>query len=319
MKHKIINILLAAVILTSSFGLTGCKPKGANSLIRQARREHGPCEVVSRTTDDEGTAVVLRDELQGFEYRVSSYMSELNLDGSSFGSLPGTTDTFDWSLRFFVLDEAEDELDEVCAEYGLSLRDDSYIVDCIWYQVDSSVSEDQAIEGIEKVAEIFQEYNLESRMDGWTIYLQHDDAWLSAYYEELMSERGHDYYSDPEYAFILSSAGGSQLRHIGSVRLPDTSFRDEAKEAEDYYLEMAQMKNEDAVFVRSEQRPFSETGVNPMYVVESYDQFYPKTGDDLVTYYYFEAGGQEFFICNFLVNDRIDYGEWYSNYDEVFN
>ena len=319
MKNMTVRILLAAAVFSSCLPLAGCSPKGSKALIRQAKREHGPCEVVSETTDDEGTVVVLRDELQGFEYQVSSYMQDLNLDGSSFGSVPSSTDTFEWALHFFVLDEAEAELDAVCDEYGLTLSEDHYIVDCIWYQADSSVSDDRAIEGIEKIAEIIQEYNLESRMDGWTIYLQHDDAWLSAYYDELMSERGHDYYSDPEYAFILSSAGGSQLRHIGSVRLPDTSFRDPAKEDEDYYLEMAQMKNEDAVFVRSEQRPFAQTGVDPRYVVESYDQFYPKTGDDLVTYYFFEADGQEFFICNFLVNDRVDYGEWYSNYDEVFN
>ena len=275
--------------------------------------------MISETSDDDGTVVVLRDELQGFEYQVSSSMTGIHIDGASFGSVPTSTDTFDWALHFFVLDEAEDELDEVCAEYGLSLEDDTNLCDCYWYQVDSSVSEARAIEGIGKVAEIMQEYNLDSRMDGWTIYLEHDGEWLSAYYDELISEQGSDCYSDPEYSYILSSAGASELVHIGSVRLPDTAFRDEAKEDEDYYLEMAQMKNEDAVFVRSEQRPFSETGVDPMYVVESYDQFYPKTGDDLVTYYFFEADGQEFFICNFLVNDRVDYGEWYSNYDEVFS
>lgn len=319
MRDKIGRTLLAAVIVTSCVSLTGCKPKGANALIRQAKREHGPCDVVSRETNEEGSVVVLRDQLQGFEYQVSSYMTDINIDGSSFGSLPNTTDTFDWALHFYVLDEAADELDAVCDEYGLSLSDDNNLCDCYWYQVDSSVSDEDAIEGIEKIAEIMQEYNLESRMDGWTIYLEHDNEWLSAYYDELMSEPGHDYYSDPEYEHLLSPAGGGQLKHIGSVRLPDTSFRDEAKEAEDYYLEMAQMKNEDAVFIRSEQRPFSDTGVSLVYVVESYGQFYPHSEDDMVTYYYFEADGQEFFICNFLVNNNVEYGEWYSNYDEVFN
>ena len=34
--------------------------------------------------------------------------------------------------------------------------------------------------------------------------------------------------------------------------------------------------------------------------------------------YYFEADGQEFFICNFQVYNDAAYSEWYSNYDEVF-
>ena len=154
-------------------------------------------------------------------------------------------------------------------------------------------------------------------MDGWTIYLEHDEGWLTAYYEQLMNDyEGEDIYNDPEYSYILSSAGGGDLRHIGSVRLPDTSFRDPAKEAEDYYLEMAQMKNPDAVFIRSEEIPFSDTGADLYYVVETYDQPYPRSEDDMVMVYYFEADGQEFFICNFLVNNSVDYGEWYSNYGE---
>ena len=318
MSNKIGRTMLAAVIITSCFSMTGCKPRSARSLVRQAEREHGPCEVVREDTDDDGTVVVLRDELQGFEYQVSSRVSELNIDGSSFGSFASSADTFDWSLHNFVLDDAEVKIGSVCEEYGLSLSDSNNLSDCFWYQVDPSVSEDQAIEGIEKIAEIMQSYNLESRMDGWTIYLEHDDEWLSAYYDELMSVRGHDYYSDPEYAYILSSAGGSELQHIGSVRLPDTAFRDEAQEDEDYYLEMAQMKNEDAVFLRSEEVPFSDTGARLRDVVESYDQPYPQSNTDTVMVYYFEADGQEFFICNFQVYNDAAYSEWYSNYDEVF-
>ena len=65
--------------------------------------------------------------------------------------------------------------------------------------------------------------------------------------------------------YVFSSAGVSEVSHIGSIRLPDTSFRDVAKEKEDYYLEMAQVKNSDAVFLRSEERTFADTGLS--YVI----------------------------------------------------
>lgn len=316
MRNKTGIAVLSLSVISTAILVTGCSPKGANSLIRQARRDHGPCEVVSKTTDDEGSVVVLRDELQGFEYRVSSSMTDINIDGASFGSLPSSADTFNWALHFYVLEDAADELDDICEEYGLS-EEESNLEDCFWYSADPDIPDQQAQEGIEMIAGVFQRYNLESRMDGWTIYLEHGDGYLTAYYDQLISEyEGEDIYSDPEYSYILSSAGGSELRRIGSVRLPDTSFRDPAKEAEDYYLEMAQMKDPDAVFVRSEEVPFSETGADLYYVVESYDQPYPRTADDMVMVYYFEADGQEFFICNFLVNDRVEYGEWYSNYEE---
>lgn len=316
MRHKTGIIALSLSVISSVILVTGCSPKSASSLIRQAGRDHGPCEVISQTTDDGGSVVVLRDELQGFEYRVSSKMTDLYIDGASFGSVPDSTDTFDWALHFYVLEDAAAELEDICEEYGLS-EEESNLVDCFWYSVDQDVSDQQAQEGIEMIAGVFQRYNLKSRMDGWTIYLEHGDGYLTSYYEKLKSEyEGEDIYSDPEYSYILSTAGGSELRRIGSVRLPDTSFRDRDKEAEDYYLEMAQMKDPDAVFVRSEQVPFSKTGADLYYVVESHNQPYPRTADDMVMVYYFEADGKEFFICNFLVNNRVDYGEWYSNYEE---
>ena len=316
MRNKFGVAVLSLSVISSVILATGCNPKSANGLIRQARRDHGPCEVVSQTTDDEGSVVVLRDELQGFEYRVSSNMTDINIDGASFGSVPSSYDSFNRALHYYVLEDAAAELEDICAEYGLT-EEESNLEDCYWYSADSDISDQQAQEGIEKIADVFQRYNLESRMDGWTIYLEHDEGWLTAYYEQLMNDyEGEDIYNDPEYSYILSSAGGGDLRHIGSVRLPDTSFRDPAKEAEDYYLEMAQMKNPDAVFIRSEEIPFSDTGADLYYVVETYDQPYPRSEDDMVMVYYFEADGQEFFICNFLVNNSVDYGEWYSNYGE---
>jgi hypothetical protein len=316
MKNKFGIAVLSLSVISAGLLVTGCSPKSANSLIRQARRDHGPCEVVSQTTDDEGSVVVLRDELQGFEYQVSSNMADINIDGASFGSVPSSSDSFNRALHYYVLEDAAAELEDICAEYGLT-EEESNLEDCYWYSADPEFSDEQAQEGIEKIADVFQRYNLESRMDGWTIYLEHSEGWLTAYYEQLMNDyEGEDIYNDSEYSYLLSSAGGGALRHIGSVRLPDTSFRDPAKEDEDYYLEMAQMKDPDAVFIRSEEIPFSDTGADLYNVVETYDQSYPRTEDDMVMIYYFEADGQEFFICNFLVNNRVEYGEWYSNYGE---
>ncbi|MBR1797735.1 MAG: hypothetical protein IJ757_06975 [Clostridiales bacterium] len=284
MRSNYKRIISMATALAICTGLTACgHPKSANKLIRNARREHGPCDVVSQTTDDEGSVVVLSDQLQGFEYQVSSYMSDINIDGASFGSVPSTADSFDWALHAFVLDEIEDEMNDICDDYGLTMGS-SNLEDCFWVTADLDRTEDESAEGLVLIAEAMQEYNLENRMDGWTIYLDYEDD-----------------------------------THIGSVRLPDVSFRDEAKEKEDYYLEMAQMKNPDAVFVRSEEGTFADTGVDPLYVSVSYDEYYPQNADDPVMFYFFEADGKEFYICDFLVNDRVNYGEWFSNYDEVFN
>ena len=116
--------------------------------------------------------------------------------------------------------------------------------------------------------------------------------------------------------YIFSSAGGSEACHIGSAKLPDCLFRDKEKENEDYYLEMAQMKYPNAEYIRKEQKPFADVGIPLERVNNSY--YSPETAieklSDPVTFYYFNAGGTEFYICNFLDSETTT---WYSNYDEL--
>ncbi len=232
------------------------------------------------------------------------------IDGSSFGSVPDVTDGFDIGLSRYVWDEAGDEINAVLEDYGLV--SDSALSDTVPYSLvfGADVSEDRAIEGLLKTAEIIQEYNLEHRLDGLTIRLGHDSEWIRARYDELIDEG-----ADPEFDYVFSSSGGAELAHLGSVRLPDISFRDEDQESADYYLEMAQDMNPEAELVRVEQRTFADTGLSLDVVSQPYYQDYPKNMDDPVVFYYFEADGEEFFICNFLVTPEDGSTEsWYTNY-----
>lgn len=304
-------IVISTAVLVG-FSFAGCKPKGARALIRQAEREHGPCEVISQEEGEDGASVVLLDELQGFEYEVSSGWTDINIDGSNFGSLPDVSDGFDRSLSRYVWDEAGDEIEAVLEDYGL-VPDSPLSTDVPYrFEFGDGVSEDRAVDGLLKIAEIVQEYNLEHRLDGWEFSLEHDNAWIQARYDELIAEG-----ADPDLDYVFSSSGGAELAHIGSVRLPDISFRDQDQEHEDYFLEQAQYMNRDAELVRVEQRTFADTGLSFDVVSQPYYQYYPQSMDDPVVFYYFEADGEEFFICNFLVTpDDGSTERWYTNYRE---
>ena len=94
---KALSILLSCLFL---IGTSSCAPKNANQLISQARREHGSCTVVSKTTADGETTVVLHDELQDFDYTVRSFRSKINIDGANAGSYPDSRDSsILWPLR----------------------------------------------------------------------------------------------------------------------------------------------------------------------------------------------------------------------------
>lgn len=219
-KGRILGTSGCIVILAAMMTLTGCgEPKKARALVREAQRVHGPCEVVSQSETEDGVRVVLRDELQGFEYTVSSGMNSIDIDGANFGSVPGSSDGFSSALMEYVIGETEFDIDRICSEYGLT-RDENGGINYFYFGED--VDESRAIEGLEAIAEVLQEYNLKNRLDGVIINLSHDENWLQERLDEMVYENGEDAYSD--YAF--SAAGRSELSHVGSVELPGTDFRD---------------------------------------------------------------------------------------------
>lgn len=292
-------------VLLLAFTLTGCQVRSAKSLIRSARQAHGKCEVISKSETDEHTVVVLKDKLQGFTYQVSSGMNSVYIDGSSFGSLESSSDTFGTALSMYVADATASQRRQVCEKYHLDFDE----TDMLALTIDSESEERNAIAAAEEIAVILNQYNLQNRLDGWEIRLAYSEDWLKAYYQKKL-DSGAD--MDSDYTF--SSAGGAEVCHIGSVRLPDPSFRDRTKEHEDYYLEMARLKDTSAVFVRSEQKTFRDTGVGLDRVSYATYRTDPKEMTDPVTFYYFTVKGKEFYICDFIDNQT---GEWFSNYDEA--
>ncbi|MBE5923322.1 MAG: hypothetical protein E7271_02500 [Lachnospiraceae bacterium] len=308
MKIKKYSILIIAALCLL---LTGCgHVKSAKKLFKQAKREHGKCEVVSKSETKEKTVVRLRDDLQGFEYEIVSAMHGIVIDGSSFGSLPSTTDSFEMSLHSYVTDQLKPKLDKLCTKYNATYED-GYDKELIKFILTSPNKDANAVPLVEAAAKLYQEYNVENRLDKCYVSVEHDNKWFKEKYP---------YPTDPETlysedSYLYSSAGSSIAKHIGSANLPDCTFRDKEAETDDYYLEMAKMKNPDAVFVRKEKKTFADSGANLHDVMHTIGEKSPEKTTDPVTFYYYSVNGKEFYLCDFLVQDT---GTWYTNYNEVF-
>ena len=304
MRKLLFSIALSIIII-----LTGCgHVKDAGQLYKYAKKTYGKCQVVSKVEEENMTKLVLKDRLQGFNYTVTSSMSDISIDGSSFGSLPSTSDTFNKSLTEYVRTECSLKLNEIKSKYGIDIEAPDFVSETIvTLLIPASVSKTDAIKAATEIAEEFQKYNLKNRLDGCLITIEHDDDWTKAYLEE--HKRSGDYESD----YFFSSAESSDISHIGSIKLPDTSFRDSVKETEDFFLDQAKMLDEDAVFLRSEKHPLSDTGLTTDTINNSYASGaqHIKSDSDLITFYYFKAGRQEFYICD--VQEAGDY-RWYTNY-----
>lgn len=281
--------LLPGIILIcfAALLLGGCgKVRSPKSLARQAKSTYGPCTVVSTTKTDKMTKVVLRDKLQDFEYSIWSEMSEIWIDGTSFGSLPGTHDDFKSSLQQKVLQDLAAEIDQACKDAGVDYEAGDVTYNILIIRTDDAAAAEKAAC---KCAELIQTENKKNRLDGLTITAYGKDA----------EEWFHSNY------------------HYGSVRLPATSWRTVADEQVDYYTEMAQLQTDPkAVYVRSQAGTFRDTGADLDKVVHVLGSTYPEKSDDPVMFYYFQSSkGKEYYLCDFNYYEEGSSGfAWYTNY-----
>ena len=287
--------------------LGGCgHVKNAKQLHKYANRTYGKCKMVSKTETEEKTEIVLIDELQGFEYKVVSQMGDINIDGTSFGSLPSTSDTFSKSLKEYVLSEVRPDIDKLCSNYNATY-DPTY--DALGkFTLTSPNTEANGVSLVEAAGKLFQDYNLEHRMDKMTLSVEYDDKWYDENYT-------HKDTGNAEEDYMYSGADKSELKHIGSVKLPNCIFRDKETETVDLFIENAQCISSKSKYLRKETKPFSETGISLDRVAQTYYNPYPKSMSDTVTFYYFEVEGKEYYICDF--EDAETYS-WYTNYKDVF-
>jgi hypothetical protein len=286
MSVKKRSLLLGCLLLAVLLG--GCgKAKGAGGLVSQAQKEHGPCTVVSETQgSDGGWEVVLYDELQGFEYEVSSYMDDFSLDGSSFGSFPGQHDSFKQRLIEHVCTQHRQEMDDISAAYGVSYDPEMY-PDIV---INASSLADGRLAAAE-LARTLQTDNLYNRMDGVMIrlYVGQNSEWVM-----------NDY--------------------AGSVTLPDTTMKTADEEELEYFIERAHMETDrGAVYLRTEYGSFKDTGADITRVNSVMGTAYPETDMAPVRFFYFRASnGKEYYLCDFTYYDESfsDYS-WYTNYDSI--
>ncbi|MCR5120214.1 MAG: hypothetical protein K6B44_11435 [Lachnospiraceae bacterium] len=278
-KHLTFMWCLCMIVLLTACG----SPKSANSLISAAKHKHGKCTVVSKTKgNDGGWTVVLKDDLQGFEYTVSSYMEDMSIDGSSFGTYPYDSDTFDMDLFAYVISLHSNELATICSNHNV--RYDASMGELVIMAPSEATGGAAACE----CAEVIQSENLKNRMDGVTIWVSTDTY--------------------PDYI---------DNEHLGSVVLPDISFRNEDAEKIAYYTDMAKMQYDaTAVYLRTEQGTFGQTGADYNRIANCDDGLVITGADSPVTFYYFKNWtGKEFYLCNFTYYDEeYVHFHWYSDY-----
>lgn len=179
MKKK---YLLTGCILMCALLFCSCSVKSKGSLIAYAKQEYGDCEFVKEDVKGSGNdkvrTVYLIDKDTGIEYKVTSQMQEMNLDGSTFGYSEYTSSNFTNLYVDYILEDAEDDLDEVKEEYDFEL-------DGFYLYFNSRPSSSQVEEAATKVRDIIEEYDTKGILEPvYLAYAEDGKAYLGCFGED---------------------------------------------------------------------------------------------------------------------------------------
>lgn len=117
---KKIHVALFVTFLFVIFALCGCstKLKTSDDAVAYAKIHYGSAEFISEEKDGDSKVVfTLQDKDYGFQYTVTSAVTEMNIDGSSFGKYESTSDDYLSCYRDFILNDSADKFELVRKKY----------------------------------------------------------------------------------------------------------------------------------------------------------------------------------------------------------
>ena len=281
MKLRRIWLLLLTVLL-----IGGCstRVRTEEELLLYAQQRYGECTLAAIDHSGERELICrMRDSQYGFEYTVTSKVTDVGMDGTKFWESESTYDSFQSSLTRYIL-EQDDRLETIAGKYHAAVEtgaDDHSPVILRFQEGYADLAEQAAVQ----IASVLREY-----------------------------ERNRVYESDCVEAY------DSRKEFLGQCEIHGGGWQSKEEVDLAFYQEKARNLHRGAGYLRTEHLTFGETGVplsevnNPMWDTEHI------TGSSSpVTYYYFEADGREFVIADFYVKKSDDgTGGLYTNYYEVF-
>ena len=278
--RKAISVGLIFTVLLAVMLFTGCsRVKSADELIELATKNHGDCIVVSEYETDDKSVVVLRDELQGFTYKMESTSTTFDINSSPRYS------------SFFVEDGFEDALIKYSVD--CTMKDIGYYYEMVGATYEYGHAEKEIV----------------------TIYLSDptlakDIALRTA---SRLQVQNYRHRLDKETVYVKDSNG----KILGSASLPEGRWSATDSYAAEAYIDYVYTNfDSGATFDYTVDLPFYTTGAN-IDMVSDLGSKYPKDEVASVTYYYFhDSDGKEFYVCDFYYfwdEEQTEYTR-YTNY-----
>ena len=276
-KNKIILILFVLL----SFVLGGCSVASEKEIVSFAKDKYGEATLIRTDSSDEEVRCHFKDKEYGFEYYVTSYMNDIIIDGSNFGASENKGSNFDIQYYNYLNEAVKDDLALLEKKYNIkiSVSDGTYIY---YFARITYISTDTTNVALvsKEVSDLYT--NLDTRH----------------YWKNLVVE--------------AYDANGT---YLGAYYYEQSKWMNPDEEVDLLYIESIKDLNPNATYVRKEQHPFTDTGVNINDVVTVLGNPEVKI-DSIINYYIFTVDGKEYYMCDFMIINDIGGCEWYTNYKE---
>ena len=260
--------------------LCACSPASKEEVERYVKKEFGKAEYVrTEEIDDKTIRYYFQDDQYDFEYYVTSEVNDILIDGAKFGESESKGSNFEKVYYEHALEQVQEELAALETDYGVRILTD--------------------FDELYRLAEVYFEAGEEALAPKVT----------KAVKEVFAAYDTRNYWAERHiYAY-----------DAGEIRLGTYSFKYDRfltpEDEEDVlFYERIEMLNDEAEFVRKEQKVFKDTNISLQDVVDVLGSE-PVTEDSMVTYYYFTVNGEIYYMVDVLVDSEGGIA-WYTNYQE---
>jgi len=271
------------LIILFAVCLCACSPASKKEVERYVKNEFGEAEYVrTEEIDEETIRYYFEDEEYGFEYYVTSEVNDILIDGAKFGESESKSSNFEKVYYSYVLEQVQKDLAALEEDYGVRI-----------------------LRGAEELGQL---YRLAE------VYCVAGEEAVAPEVTKAVKELFAAYDTRGYWSKRSIEAYDAQEVSLGSYSFQYDRFLTPEDEEDVLFYERIEMLNDEAEFVRKEQKTFKDTGISLQEVADVLGED-PVTEDSMVTYYYFTVDGDMYYMVDVLVQSEGGI-VWYTNYKE---
>lgn len=279
--------IILSILLPIMLSSCNASPMSFEALKSYAFKNFGEGEIIQESEKEDFRSIVVKDKEFGFEYHVESNVVDITVDLTKFGESESTSSNFANEYIDFIINIAKTKIPEIensdLWEFNYrSIQGINSIAEFVLY---GESDFDEAFECAESLGRVFQEYDSRKFFENRTIIIKEQDG--------VSNDR-----------VVIGETLASYHIHKNNWTYKLTEEEKKAAEIDFIKDYVKTYLTKEAVFVRSEEIPFGETGLSLHQIMNTFDENQIESADDLVTLYYFDLNGKEYFVASFFLDGK---------------